>query len=52
MPRLDINRAAEMEVFARVVDLGGFTAAACDFRLTPSGEQARLAAGGPAQRAG
>jgi DNA-binding transcriptional LysR family regulator len=37
MPRLDTNRAAEMEVFARVVDLGGFTAAAREFRLTPSG---------------
>ena len=37
MPRLDTNRAAEMEVFVRVVDLGGFTAAACEFRLTPSG---------------
>src|ERR1700704_5670736 len=37
MPRLDSNRAAEMEVFARVVDLGGFTAAAREFRLTPSG---------------
>ena len=37
MPRLDSNRAAEMQVFVRVVDLGGFTAAARDFRLTPSG---------------
>jgi len=37
MPRLDTNRAAEMEVFVRVVDLGGFTAAAHEFRLTPSG---------------
>ncbi|WP_407177945.1 LysR family transcriptional regulator [Bradyrhizobium sp. STM 3562] len=37
MPRLDSNRAAEMEVFVRVVDLGGFTAAARSFRLTPSG---------------
>jgi DNA-binding transcriptional LysR family regulator len=37
MPRLDTNRAAEMEVFVRVVDLGGFTAAARTFRLTPSG---------------
>jgi len=37
MPRLDTNRAAEMEVFTRVVDLGGFTAAAREFRLTPSG---------------
>src|SRR6266481_4562672 len=37
MPRLDTNRAAEMEVFVRVVDLGGFSAAAREFRLTPSG---------------
>lgn len=37
MPRSDTNRAAEMEVFVRVVDLGGFTAAAREFRLTPSG---------------
>jgi DNA-binding transcriptional LysR family regulator len=37
MPRLDTNRAAEMEVFVRVVELGGFTAAAREFRLTPSG---------------
>ncbi len=37
MPRLDTNRAAEMEVFVQVVDLGGFTAAAREFRLTPSG---------------
>ena len=36
MPRLDANRAAEMEVFVRVVDRGGFTAAAREFRLTPS----------------
>ena len=37
MPRLDTNRSAEMQVFTRVVDLGGFTAAAREFRLTPSG---------------
>jgi len=37
MPRLDSNRAAEMEVFVRVVSLGGFTVAAREFRLTPSG---------------
>jgi DNA-binding transcriptional LysR family regulator len=37
MPRLDSNRAAEMDVFVRVFDLGGFTAAAREFRLTPSG---------------
>jgi len=37
MSRLDTNRSAEMEVFVRLVDLGGFTAAARSFRLTPSG---------------
>ncbi|WP_431858730.1 LysR family transcriptional regulator [Azospirillum sp.] len=37
MTRLEVNRAAEMEVFARVVDLGGFTAAARARGLTPSG---------------
>ena len=37
MPRLEANRAAEMEVFVRIVDLGGFTAAAHEFRLSPSG---------------
>jgi DNA-binding transcriptional LysR family regulator len=37
MSRFDSNRAAEMEVFVRVVDLGGFTAAAQSFGLTPSG---------------
>ena len=37
MPRLDANRAAEMEVFARIVDLGGFSAAARALHLTPSG---------------
>lgn len=37
MPRLETNRAAEMEVFVRVVDLGGFSAAAHEFRMTPSG---------------
>lgn len=36
MPRADINRAAEMEVSVRVVERGGFTAAARDSRLTPS----------------
>jgi len=34
---MDVNRAAEMEVFARVADLGGFTAAARACGLTPSG---------------
>ena len=36
MARLDANRSGEMEVFARVVELGGFTAAAHAFGLTPS----------------
>lgn len=36
MPRPDTNRSGEMEVFARVVDLGGFSAAARALRLTPS----------------
>jgi DNA-binding transcriptional LysR family regulator len=31
------NRAAEMEIFVRIVELGGFTAAARAFGLTPSG---------------
>lgn len=34
---MDVNRAAEMEVFTQVVDLGGFTAAARACGLTPSG---------------
>ena len=37
MARFETNRSAEMEVFARVVDLGGFTQAARKLRLTPSG---------------
>ncbi|MGY4628790.1 LysR family transcriptional regulator [Bradyrhizobium sp. USDA 4486] len=37
MARFDTNRSAEMEVFVRVVDLGGFTQAARSLRLTPSG---------------
>lgn len=37
MARFDTNRSAEMEVFVRVVDLGGFTQAAQKLRLTPSG---------------
>lgn len=37
MARFDTNRSAEMEVFLRVVDLGGFTPAARKLRLTPSG---------------
>jgi DNA-binding transcriptional LysR family regulator len=36
MPRLEANRSGEMEVFARVVELGGFSAAARAFRMTPS----------------
>jgi DNA-binding transcriptional LysR family regulator len=36
MSRSDINRSAEMEVFVRVVDSGGFSAAARSLRLTPS----------------
>ena len=36
MPRLDVNRSGEMEVFVRVVELGGFSSAARAFRLTPS----------------
>ncbi|KYH02124.1 LysR family transcriptional regulator [Bradyrhizobium sp. DOA1] len=37
MARFDTNRSAEMEVFVRIVDLGGFTQAARKLRLTPSG---------------
>ncbi|WP_426438769.1 LysR family transcriptional regulator [Bradyrhizobium genosp. P] len=37
MSRLDTNRSGEMDVFVRVVDLGGFTSAAKSLRLTPSG---------------
>lgn len=36
MARLEINRSGEMEVFTRVVDLGGFSHAARAFRMTPS----------------
>jgi DNA-binding transcriptional LysR family regulator len=36
MARLDVNRSGEMEVFARVVELGGFSTAARAFRMTPS----------------
>lgn len=36
MSRQDINRAGEMEVFVRAVELGGFTAAATACRMTPS----------------
>ena len=34
--RLEINRAGEMEVFVRVVENGGFSAAARTLRMTPS----------------
>lgn len=36
MTRSEINRAREMEVFAQVVDQGGFSAAARVCRMTPS----------------
>jgi DNA-binding transcriptional LysR family regulator len=36
MARSEINRSGEMEVFARVVERGGFSAAARACRLTPS----------------
>lgn len=36
MPRPDVNRSGEMEVFVRVVELGGFSAAARALRMTPS----------------
>ncbi|SDV47036.1 LysR family transcriptional regulator [Chitinasiproducens palmae] len=36
MARLDVNRAGEMEVFVRVVESGGFSAAARACDMTPS----------------
>jgi DNA-binding transcriptional LysR family regulator len=36
MARLDVNRSGEMEVFVRVVELGGFSPAARAARMTPS----------------
>ena len=36
MPRLEINRSGEMDVFVRVVELGGFSPAARAARMTPS----------------
>jgi DNA-binding transcriptional LysR family regulator len=36
MPRQEVNRSAEMEVFVRAVELGGFSAAARAMRMTPS----------------
>ncbi len=40
---MDVNRSGEMEVFVRVVDLGGFSAAARAFRMTPSAVSKLLA---------
>lgn len=40
---MDVNRSGEMEVFVRVVDLGGFSAAARTFRMTPSAVSKLLA---------
>lgn len=36
MARIEINRSGEMEVFARVVEQGGFSSAARHCRMTPS----------------
>ncbi|MCZ4073352.1 LysR family transcriptional regulator [Agrobacterium sp. LMR679] len=36
MARLEINRAGEMEIFVRVVELGGFSRAAAAANMTPS----------------
>ena len=36
MARIETNRSGEMEVFVRAVELGGFSAAARAFRMTPS----------------
>lgn len=36
MARLDVNRSGEMEIFVRVVELGGFSPAARAARMTPS----------------
>ena len=36
MSRLEVNRSGELEVFSRVVELGGFSAAARAYGLTPS----------------
>lgn len=36
MARLEVNRSGEMEVFVRVVEFGGFTAAARASSMTPS----------------
>lgn len=36
MGRQDVNRSGDMEVFARIVELGGFSAAARALHMTPS----------------
>jgi DNA-binding transcriptional LysR family regulator len=36
MPRVDVNRSGEMEVFVQVVERGGFSAAARALLMTPS----------------
>ncbi|EIM71588.1 LysR family transcriptional regulator, partial [Nitratireductor aquibiodomus RA22] len=36
MARVEINRSGEIEVFVRVVELQGFSAAARDLKMTPS----------------
>jgi DNA-binding transcriptional LysR family regulator len=36
MGRLDLNRSGEMEVFVKAVEMGGFSAAARAYRMTPS----------------
>ena len=36
MPRQEVNRSGEMEVFIRAVELGGFSPAARALRMTPS----------------
>jgi len=36
MPRIDVNRSGEMEVFVQVFDRGGFSAAARTLGMTPS----------------
>src|ERR1700754_2203222 len=36
MSRPDVNRSGEMEVFVRVIESGGFSAAARALRMTPS----------------
>src|SRR6202163_1219140 len=36
MPRREINRSGEMEVFVRAVEFGGFSPAARALRMTPS----------------